>query len=75
MLLAQSPHHWDEEHEEVKPAFIRKSDPEYLRPEAIRCEHRVGLLCLSGIEGAEGVTPIAVLEKGILDGRTVDRAR
>jgi hypothetical protein len=53
---------WDEEHEEVEPPLVRKGDPEDLRPEAIRCDHRVGLLCLGGVEGSERVTPIPVLQ-------------
>jgi hypothetical protein len=53
---------WDEEHEEVEPPLVRKGDLEDLRPEAIRCDHRVGLLCLGGVEGSERVTPIPVLQ-------------
>ena len=49
--------------------------PEHGNPEAIRCDHRVGLLCLGGVEGSERVTPIPVLKECILNGGTVDSAQ
>ena len=59
----------------VLEAVIRKSGPEYLRPEAIRCDHRVGLLCLGRVEGAEGVTLIGVLETVTNTGIGAEKAK
>jgi hypothetical protein len=58
----------------VEPPLVRKGDPEDLRPEAIRCHHRVGLLCLGGVEGSERVTPIPVLKECIFNRGAVDSA-
>ena len=56
----------------MEPPLVRKCDPEDRIPEAIRCDHGVRLLRLGRVEGPECVTPITILEQGILYRSAVD---
>ena len=66
------PRHGDEEHEEVQPPLVRKGHAEDLGPEPVSGHHRVSLFGLGRIEGAEGVTAIAIFEEGVLDRGTMN---
>ncbi len=61
------------QHEEVQPPLVAERYSEDLRPEAVRCHHRVRFFRLGRVERPEGVGAIAVFKQGVLHCGSMNR--